>query len=550
MDTQAYTTHTESNRENNSPRAVDGKSIRSYGVAVGLLCTVLIAILCTFLGKSEAKKNYSTSQRTKKGPPALAGSSCNEEHLYRINTTYCRPKDPIDLYIIEDHSFSSKEARRRLLVDEIRTIASQDPEIADLIACTGFASSVMPETFQPAPNDAEGCLARLKEAKKYRSEETNRHFYETTDFEKLFSSLEQRITQERQFDSGTPQLDRRHRKHRDIIVIISDGIHHLESSAKDCVRAGEVAPEEVFRSFRSLKTSLLQHQAETWAFLVILDPQEGCVADIETYWQSLINIGLITIQAPRPKAIETITQEILQIVNSHRYSISAAGTEPRIAHRLALDFRSTVEITFNVRRFGQLPFEPLRSPDLPIRMATLGEEGGSTIVPLTHKVSHREQRVHQSRQFISTRNPTSTISFHNDANMELDPKKTYFIQLDIDGVCTSQKVPLPPHWRPLAISALKRLHNTLWNPLVFLLAIFVLARLLLAITQKQAAPTVALTLIFTEVFLISLFNSGSIAIYIMSEGSSPPLFELLSKGATVLVAFIPGWNTDSSAELS
>lgn len=454
---------------------------------LGLLTGLAAACCLGFYCHSESPQSPAVVSGSHPQPIPSTAAKCKELDLELVNSESCRPKEPIDFFIIEDYS---KSAIDQGFNDEYRNIAKSVERYfrspGDHISCLGFANSVSPPTLAPHPNYQFGCSEKRRTTSLIKKRNST-NFY-STNFTELFKAVGKALIEERdlqnQLDSSKPnnrppEIEPK-TYHRDLVIIITDGIHDPNNKPPDCTKEGlEPLPKDVQRAVQSLGERLSMQSDEVWLFL-ILAPTDDCATRVLKQWEGLQRFGLNVLRADAYSHPDAIARTIFERIIYRSFTIEPVESFSAEKQRRQLDKLGWFEMRFRLKRkflrpefaFPRSGFEPgpIVGSQIPIKRAFLEESSRrDTSTPADQKSAlHISKQTHHlflgdhsslpqqgSTLEIDTSEDYTNITFTPyKSNHSIKPKHDYQLKLEFEGNVSSQLVTFPHLWTTRFLSDL------------------------------------------------------------------------------------------------
>ena len=487
----------------------------SLGLVTGLLTVFLLGGV-GYLGRSVGGPLGPESGQS----IGADSKDCGSLGLVRVNPDSCRPRERIDFYIIEDHSTSMLNQRYRAVAEAVESYFVQEK---DQISCLGFADEVQPATLAPARDHRSGCTERRNQLDEIRNEEPAA--FNRTDFVELFEAIRSRLEQERAGNRGDARAATRngiesqaYQPHKDLILIISDGIHDPNNAPFDCRRMGvPPLPQSVHQAVKNLGESLKSHTEEAWIYLILAGQQPGCSADLEQRWSELSSDGLNVLTLAPDMDASVIARSIFESMSYSSLALEPDETVSIQDQRKSLDRQGWFEIRYRIERAtpssdgnsvaGDRRQRPIVGTHIPIRDAFLEpvtespspwsileeeprDTRGSTRGHHLYLGVRSKDPEHGEAVHVDTSNNSMELAFiSHQVDKPLDPTSDYRLRLEFEGNVSAAPLLMPRLWTTKLGVWLERLQNVL--AVVLVVSILILGIWFLLFTKR--APDSPLT---------------------------------------------------------
>lgn len=411
----------------------------------------LVVGLCLVLGHAYVYSQRgadSSSEPTVSTPEESESEKCTAPGQRRVNNgSVCRPKERIDFYLIEDYSMSTSTQLFHPITSAIQSEFFL--EDIDRIACLGFAGSLFPPNQTPSLRSKDGCRHKKQEIDRNRT--ANSLPFKTTRFGRLFEGIAARLKEER--ISGEPSYVQEE-IHHDLVVILTDGLHDLSPQTLDCSEQGVAPlPEEVKTSFRLLQDDLSEYRDEVWLFLVLINEQSDCLADLERQWQGLRGEGLniITFDSIVDDPL-AVPEKIFRLVDDFRIRARPQAAKLPSSQRKTLDAQGTFEVRYRIDEIGGQGVAPIRNTKIRVEKAWLAPTELCTdckVIPLAPSHYENDFDLVEGTWIDVTKDHVVLKFVVAPTEQRPGPYEKYVLHLGLDGIAEAGAVEVLPRWQSL-----------------------------------------------------------------------------------------------------
>lgn len=404
-------------------------------VVAGILVGCVVALLCFTCSQLMHRSDLKFKESSMKSDPIARAATyeiadCKSLDLKPAGD-FCRSKEPIDFYIIEDISSSATTSQYDEISKEIQKVFTM--EEGDRISCIGFGEVVLPErNLLPEKSLAGGCESRKNEI----SSDLDRRpgIRSLTRFDVLFNKL--RITLKKERESIKKSAEKEY-NHRDLIIIITDGVHDSVGSSADCFEQSiRPLPRAVIDQFNLFRSELIEHKEETWLFLVLTGYKPGCLAEIESSWkqnQEFSNLNIIAAQdGQSPQELSRI---IFQSISQYVFALEKLRPSISPEERTRLDIGQYLTVDYRI--------SPRPNQYTPIRK-TIISYGSASLEGINSKskinLGLQDRKKISGKKFVADISDESAaltfLTLHS--SQKINPYENYLLKVDLEGITDTE----------------------------------------------------------------------------------------------------------------
>ena len=415
--------------------------------------------------------------------PWLKPSSGCEDHGFTLVNGLCRPSERIDFYLITDQSRASDSDRRKSYDDIANTFSEYFQEGRDRISCLAFAKDLYPLTAVPDQSWKDGCAARRILIEGHIKDDKD--FDQKTDFRTLFSKISEILKKERDGDSSREGSRLGAERHRDLILIISDGVDDPDNANPNCNSPTSLKISPGLQTeLVELEKKLSRYPDEAWIFLVIAGAQPGCGSNIEAMWKN-IKIGdgpgmidwINVIRLTQDGTVEPVIREVFDAIVSSAFQLKPEHASLSQEDRAGFDANGWFKVRYHIQQTQPADSRvagrgrAIRSPLIPVQAAYLvgpGEDDKELIFSCNDISSRLSGR---SVTLIDTSNESVDLVFNLErSGTNFQSTKNYQLQLRLGDISSARAVEIPATRRSFSVLYLKMALSLM--PWIFLLSMF------------------------------------------------------------------------------